>query len=72
MLTMLLIRPGTARLKLFKGSVWIAGRKSPNSLYDSALSSFEQAGGYRQADAEGFIRLNSLRLAARARRGPQK
>ncbi len=55
---------GTARLKLYKGTVSIVGRKSPYSLYDSALASFERAGGYRQADAEGFIRLNGLRLRA--------
>jgi argininosuccinate synthase len=58
---------GTARLKLFKGGVWIAGRKSPNSLYDPAIASFEEAGGYDQTDAEGFIRLGSLRLRALAR-----
>jgi len=55
---------GVARLKLYKGTVSIAGRKSVNSLYDPAMASFEQAGGYRQADAEGFIRLNGLRLRA--------
>jgi argininosuccinate synthase len=58
---------GVARLKLFKGGVWIAGRKSPNSLYDPAIASFEEAGGYNQADAEGFIRLGALRLKALAR-----
>ena len=58
---------GTARLKLFKGGVWIAGRKSPNSLYDPAIASFEEAGGYDQGDAEGFIRLGALRLRAIAR-----
>jgi argininosuccinate synthase len=58
---------GVARLKLYKGAVSIAGRKSPNSLYDPAIASFEQAGGYRQADAEGFIRLGGLRLRALAR-----
>jgi argininosuccinate synthase len=58
---------GVARLKLFKGGVWIAGRKSPNSLYDPAIASFEEAGGYNQADAEGFIRLGALRLRAQAR-----
>jgi argininosuccinate synthase len=57
---------GVARLKLYKGTVSIAGRKSANSLYDPAMASFEQAGGYRQADAEGFIRLNGLRLRALA------
>ena len=58
---------GIARLKLFKGSATIVGRRSPNSLYDPTLASFEDAGGYRQADAEGFIRLGALRLRALAR-----
>jgi argininosuccinate synthase len=58
---------GTARLKLFKGNVSIAGRRSANSLYDPAIASFEEAGGYQQGDAEGFIRLASLRLKALAR-----
>jgi argininosuccinate synthase len=58
---------GVARLKLYKGGVWIVGRKSANSLYDPAIASFEAAGGYRQADAEGFIRLAGLRLKALAR-----
>ena len=58
---------GVARLKLFKGGVWIAGRKSPNSLYDPEIASFEEAGGYNQSDAEGFIRLGALRLKALAR-----
>jgi argininosuccinate synthase len=58
---------GTARLKLYKGGVWIAGRKSPASLYDPQIASFEEAGGYRQSDAEGFIRLAALRLRARRR-----
>jgi argininosuccinate synthase len=60
---------GVARLKLYKGGVWIAGRRSPNSLYDPAIASFDEAGGYRQADAEGFIRLGALRLRALARLG---
>ena len=55
---------GVARVKLYKGTVSIVGRKSTNSLYDPAMASFEEAGGYRQADAEGFIRLNGLRLRA--------
>jgi argininosuccinate synthase len=58
---------GTARLKLYKGSVWIAGRRSDNSLYDPTIASFEDAGGYHQSDAEGFIRLGGLRLRAIAR-----
>jgi argininosuccinate synthase len=63
---------GLARLKLYKGSVMIAGRKSSNSLYDPTLASFEEAGGYQQSDAEGFIRLGSLRLRALARIEAQK
>jgi argininosuccinate synthase len=58
---------GTARLKLYKGGVTIVGRKSPNSLYDPAIASFEEAGGYDQSDAEGFIRLVGTRLRALAR-----
>jgi argininosuccinate synthase len=58
---------GAARLKLFKGNVWIAGRRSQNSLYDPTIASFEEAGGYQQADAEGFIGLGGLRLRALAR-----
>jgi argininosuccinate synthase len=58
---------GVARLKLFKGGVWIAGRKSPNSLYDQKIASFEEAGGYDQTDAEGFIKLAGIRLRALAR-----
>jgi argininosuccinate synthase len=58
---------GTARLKLFKGGVWITGRKSPNSLYDQKIASFEEAGGYDQTDAEGFIKLAGIRLRALAR-----
>lgn len=58
---------GTARLKLYKGSVMIAGRKSPNSLYDPAIASMDEAGGYEQSDATGFIRLAGTRLRALAR-----
>jgi len=53
---------GRVRLKLYKGSAVVCGRKSENSLYDPQVASFDQGGGYRQADAEGFIRLNALRL----------
>jgi argininosuccinate synthase len=53
---------GTVRLKLYKGNVIVEGRKSPNSLYDRELVSFEAGGEYRQHDATGFIRLNALRL----------
>jgi argininosuccinate synthase len=57
---------GTARLKLYKGSVTVAGRKAPQSLYRPDLATFEAGGTYRQADATGFIRLNALRLKIRA------
>ncbi len=58
---------GTARLKLYKGNVAIAGRKSPVSLYDQRLVSFDEKGDYDQKDAEGFIKINALRLKVRAR-----
>jgi argininosuccinate synthase len=56
---------GRARLKLYKGSAHVAGRKSEISLYDPKISTFEKGEGYNQADAEGFIRLNALRLRLR-------
>ena len=57
---------GTVRLKLYKGNVSIAGRKSEKTLYNPQVATFEAGGDYRQADAEGFIRLNALRLRIRA------
>jgi argininosuccinate synthase len=57
---------GTVRLKLYKGNVTIAGRKSERSLYNPEIATFEADSVYRQADAEGFIRLNALRLRIRA------
>ncbi|MFQ5656102.1 MAG: argininosuccinate synthase [Candidatus Methylomirabilales bacterium] len=57
---------GTARLKLFKGNCTVVGRKSPTSLYDPTMATFEEDRVYQQRDAEGFIRLNSLRLRLRA------
>lgn len=60
---------GVARLKLYKGSIAIAGRKSPLSLYRYDLATFEEEAVYDQKDAAGFIRLNALRLkVGRARR----
>jgi argininosuccinate synthase len=58
---------GTARLKLYRGHVGIAGRKAPRSLYDPDIASFDEAGGYDQSDATGFISLAGLRLRTRAR-----
>ncbi len=55
---------GTARLKLYKGSCTVVGRKSPASLYDPEMATFEADKVYDQKDAEGFIKLNSLRLRA--------
>ena len=53
---------GTVRLKLFKGSVNVVGRKSPHSLYSLDHVTFEADEVYNQRDAEGFIKLNALRL----------
>ena len=53
---------GTVRLDLYKGNVTVTGRKSPFSLYDEATVTFEADQVYDQKDAEGFIRLNALRL----------
>jgi argininosuccinate synthase len=53
---------GMVRLKLFKGSAAVAGRKSPNSLYRMDYVTFEEDSVYNQFDAEGFIKLNALRL----------
>jgi argininosuccinate synthase len=57
---------GTVRLKLYKGNVVVAGRRSERSLYNPEIATFEADSVYRQADAEGFIRLNALRLRIRA------
>jgi argininosuccinate synthase len=56
---------GTARVKLFKGHVRTVGRKSPTSLYNTELVTFEADTVYNQRDAEGFIKLNALRLRLR-------
>ena len=56
---------GHVRLKLYKGGVHVVGRKSDLSLYDPGIATFEEGAGYNQADAEGFIRLNALRLRLR-------
>ena len=53
---------GEVRLKLYKGVVSVTGRRSDDTLFDSDMATFEEGGDYRQADAEGFIRLTALRL----------
>ncbi len=61
---------GVVRLKLYKGAVTVLGRRSPDSLYDENVATFEDdRGAYRQEDAAGFIRLNALRLRIGARQG---
>ena len=58
---------GTVRLKLYKGNTTVVGRKSPKSLYSMKHVTFEEdQGAYDQRDAEGFIKLNALRLRLRA------
>lgn len=61
---------GVVRLKLYRGSVTIVGRRSDSdSLFDESIATFEEdAGAYHQADATGFIRLNALRFRIAARR----
>lgn len=53
---------GTVRMKLYKGGCFTVGRKSPYSLYNPELATFEKEDVYNQKDAEGFIRINALRL----------
>jgi argininosuccinate synthase len=61
---------GTVRLKLYKGSVMVVGRQSADSLFDESIATFEDdAGAYNQADAEGFIKLNALRMRIAAGKG---
>ncbi len=59
---------GTVKLKLYKGNVLVAGRRSPRSLYRTDFATFEADSVYRQRDAEGFINLNALRLKIRSLR----
>ena len=60
---------GTARLKLYKGNCQVVGRRSPCSLYSEAFATFERDTVYNQRDAEGFIKLNALRLRMRKMTG---
>ena len=58
---------GDVRVKLFKGSCYVTGRRSEYSLYDDDIASFEDANCYDHKDAAGFIKLNALRLRVRAK-----
>ena len=61
---------GDVRLKLYKASVSVVGRRSEQSLFDEKIATFEDDGGaYNQKDAEGFIKLNSLRMRIAAQKG---
>jgi len=60
---------GVVRLKLYKGNVILAGRKSPRSLYMEKMATFEKDTVYNQQDADGFIKLNALRLRIKAMMG---
>ena len=64
---------GQVRLKLYKGNVTVLGRRSENSLYDETIATFEDDGGaYQQRDAEGFIKLNALRMRVAASKGRRR
>jgi len=61
---------GEVRLKLYKGAATVVGRRSDNSLFDENIATFEDdAGAYNQKDAEGFIKLNALRMRIAAQKG---
>jgi argininosuccinate synthase len=61
---------GVIQLKLYKGNVIVTGRRSEDSLFDAEIATFEDDGGaYDQKDAEGFIKLNALRMRIAASKG---
>jgi argininosuccinate synthase len=60
---------GDVRLKLYRGNTTVVGRRSPKSLYDENIATFEADTVYNQRDAEGFIKLNALRLRLRGAQG---
>ncbi len=63
---------GDVRVSLYKGNITVTGRQSSDSLFDESIATFEEDGGaYDQADAEGFIKLNALRLRLAATKGRQ-
>ncbi len=63
---------GEITLKLYKGNISIAGRKSPQSLYDEAIATMEGGGSYNQDDAEGFLRIQGLPGRVQARIRPRR
>ena len=60
---------GLVKLKLYKGNVVVLGRKSKDSIYSEKMATFEEESVYNQKDAEGFIKLNALRLKLLKKRG---
>jgi argininosuccinate synthase len=63
---------GEAHLDLYKGNITVAGRSSPNSLYDEGIATMEGGGSYNQTDAEGFLRIQGLPSRVQARVWPRK
>ena len=63
---------GEVRLELYKGNLIVAGRSSPNSLYDEGIATMEGGGSYNQTDAEGFLRIQGLPGRVQARVWPRK
>jgi argininosuccinate synthase len=63
---------GEVKLQLYKGNVLVAGRTSPNSLYDEGIATMEGGGSYNQTDAEGFLRIQGLPVRVQGRVTPRK
>ena len=63
---------GEVALKLYKGNIAVASRRSPNSLYDEGIASMEGGGSYNQTDAEGFLRIQGLPSRVQGRVNPRK
>ena len=63
---------GEVKLELYKGNIILAGRKSPNSLYDEGIATMEGGGSYNQTDAEGFLRIQGLPVRVQGRVTPRE
>jgi len=63
---------GEVVLNLYKGNIDVAGRSSPNNLYDEGIATMEGGGSYNQTDAEGFLRIQGLPSRVRAKVWPRK